>query len=62
MRIVFLITAFAVSVTSLAQESSKLSPSEIWRAGLPPITRFTPTDYKAHAQNWDSVQDNNGII
>lgn len=63
MRIVFLTIAFAFSLTLSAQESrQKLTASEIWQAGLPPIVQYSPSDYRAHPQNWSFVQDNNGIM
>ncbi len=34
----------------------------IWEAGLPYITQYMPEDYKAHAQNWCFLQDENGIM
>lgn len=35
---------------------------QIWQAGLPFITHYTPRDYKAHVQNWCFIQDNEGIM
>ncbi len=34
----------------------------IWEAGLPFITQYTTDDYKAAAQNWCFIQDDNGIM
>ena len=47
----------------LAQEnSSDAGFLEIWEAGVPFITAYSPEDYKAHIQNWCFMQDENGIM
>jgi signal transduction histidine kinase/DNA-binding response OmpR family regulator len=63
MRIVFLTVGFAIALNLSAQESrQELTPQDIWQAGLPYIAQYTPEDYRAHVQNWDFIQDGNGIL
>jgi len=63
MRIVFLTVGFAIALNLSAQESrQELTPQDIWQAGLPYIAHYTPEDYRAHVQNWNFIQDGNGIL
>jgi len=63
MRFFFYIAILCIPLSLFAQKAKKdMAPSQIWEAGLPFITNYTPEDYKAHVQNWSFVQDSKGII
>ncbi|WP_432410889.1 ATP-binding protein [Rasiella sp. SM2506] len=39
-----------------------ISPTEIWKAGIPYIENYSTTDYKSSPQNWAFIEGNDGFM
>jgi hypothetical protein len=58
---VFLLWSF-IGYNAYSQSITRQQEANLWNAGIPFITTYTPEEYRGDSQNWGFAQADNGII